>query len=429
MKQSFLILLITILLSLGAAAPVSAQSDSSRAPGWWSFQSIDTMKFSRDVSREFLSNRARLAAETEAQVKQIAATGVTHVAIATPYDDEFLPVLESWVAAARRHDLKVWFRGNWSGWEGWFGYPRISRQQHLAQTEAFILAHPQLFADGDYFSACPECENGGPGDPRLTGDVDGHRRFLIEQHQLMTRAFAQLNKQVDVSFNSMNGDVARLIMDPPTTAALGGRVVVDHYVRTPLQLNADVTEFARRSGGKVILGEFGAPIPDIHGRMTDRQQQAWIGEALVLLANNPHLEGINYWTSQGGSTALWTDTGQPKPAVETLRNFFRPQLIDGQVWNTLGQPVTATLISSRHSVTTDADGRFRLPYRDLGDTVQVQAAGYQAGLVKVADLQQQPTIRVIPEQLNWWYQLHAWWLQLATQFRSWIEQTELFGAL
>src|SRR3990167_8157982 len=63
-------------------------------------QSIDTMKYSRDVAREKLKDFS-YDKEIETQVKNIAETGASHVAIATPYDDEFLPFLRRWVKAAR----------------------------------------------------------------------------------------------------------------------------------------------------------------------------------------------------------------------------------------------------------------------------------------------------------------------------------------
>ena len=63
----------------------------------------------------------------------------------------------------------------------------------------------------------------------------------------------------------MNGDVAKLVMDKQTTASMDGIVVIDHYVATPEQLALDIRRIAEGSGGNVVLGEFGVPIPNIHG--------------------------------------------------------------------------------------------------------------------------------------------------------------------
>jgi hypothetical protein len=288
----------------------------------WHFRSIDTMKYSRDPSREKLNNPQFKTIINE-QVKQIAETGATYVAIATPYDEEFLPILKQWIQAARDNHLHVWFRGNWSGWEQWFGYAPITRAEHIEKTKQFVLNNPSLFQDGDIFSACPECENGGPGDPRTNGDVQGHKQFLIDEYHVTKAAFKQIQKNVASNYNSMNGDVARLIMDKQTTSELGGLVVIDHYVATPEQLVADIKQFARQSGGKVILGEFGVPIPNIQGKMTEEEQAAWIRSALTMMLATKELIGVNYWTNMGGSTALWDEKGNPKKAVQEITKVYK----------------------------------------------------------------------------------------------------------
>lgn len=287
----------------------------------WGFQSIDTMKYSRDLSREKMHDES-FNFVIDTQVKKIATTGATHVAIATPYDEEFFPILQRWVTAARKYNLKIWFRGNWSGWEEWFGYPKIDMHTHIMKTQEFILKHPDIFQDGDIFTACPECENGGPGDPRITGDIEGHRQFLIYEYLITKSAFIQIGKKVASNYNSMNGDVASAVMDKATTKSLDGIVAIDHYVTTPEELVAKINQIATQSGGKVVLGEFGAPIPDINGDLTEAQQAAWISQALSLLVKTPNIIGINYWTNQGSSTALWNDDGSEKKAVSVIKNFY-----------------------------------------------------------------------------------------------------------
>ena len=100
---------------------VNPQNTHAQTP-YWEIQSIDTMKYSRDMARE--RNKDMVFEKIiESVVEKIASTGATHVAIGTPYDEEFLPFLQTWVIAARKENLNVWFRGNFSGWEGWFDYP------------------------------------------------------------------------------------------------------------------------------------------------------------------------------------------------------------------------------------------------------------------------------------------------------------------
>ncbi len=331
MKKNTLFKIIIFVIMVGiicAAAYLGQQSFTPGSTTIWSFQSIDTMKYSRDLSRQELDNTS-FDAVIDTQIKNIAATGATYVAIDTPYDEEFFPMLQRWVAAARKYNLKVWFRGNWSGWEGWFGYSKIDRQTHIAKTKQFILEHSAIFQDGDVFTACPECENGGPGDPRVTGDIAGYRQFLIDEYQVTKAAFKQIGKNVASNYDSMNGDVATVVMNKSTTKALDGIVTIDHYIATPEQLAAKVAALTKQSGGKIVLGEFGVPIPNVNGDMTEDQQAAWISRALQLLENTPNVVGMNYWTNVGSSTALWNDDGSERKAVSAIKSFYNVRLVQG----------------------------------------------------------------------------------------------------
>lgn len=402
----FSLFLGLILVFLKSLSPISAANDLAHDDAWWQFQAIDTMKYSRDTSRDFL-NQPEVARKTiDAQVKAIAETGATHVAIATPYDEEFLPVLKQWVIAARRYHLKVWFRGNWSGWENWFDYPSISREEHLLASVAFVENNQVLFEDGDVFSACPECENGGPGDPRQTGDVTGHRTFLIQEYQALNTVFKGMNLDVRTNFNSMNGDVARLIMDKPTTKALGGLVVIDHYVRTPAELNQDIIDLAEQSGGRVILGEMGAPIPDINGQMTEEQQARWLDETLHLLVENQSLSGLSYWTNMGGSTAIWDDNGQPRAAVAVLKKYYSPRVIKGKVMNTLDEPLSAVEIETAdRSLVTGVKGSYTLVYLTPETNITISSPGYERLELTTEALAQEPIVRLKRIHPNFWYRL------------------------
>ncbi len=344
---------------------------------WWDVQVIDTMKYSRDLSREKLYD-AHFTSEITAQMKNIAQTGATHVGIATPYDEEFLPILRRWVAAARAEGLHVWFRGNWSGWEGWFEYPRIGREDHIAKTKDFLKHHADLFEDGDMFSACPECENGGPGDPRTTGDIAGYRQFIIAEYQVTKSAFNAMHKDVASNWQSMNADVARVVMDKDTTHAMDGLVVIDHYVRDPKQVAKDIAQIAKQSGGKIALGEFGAPIPDLHGRMTESQQSQWVASALQDLALSSDLVGISYWTNMLGSTKLWNDDGSSRAVVGVLTQYYLPKTIRGTVTGTWGRFLRKAQITSSEGVAVESDvsGTFVIPYLKSPIDLTVTYDGY-----------------------------------------------------
>lgn len=329
--QKRLIFLIPIIVLI-ILAIILRPSFNEKAPvpqDLWEIKSVDTMKFSRDKAAEKLDN-PNFDAEIEKQINAISLAGATHVAIATPYDQKFVPMLERWVRIAREHKLQVWFRGNFSGWEGWFEYPKISRAEHLKLLEEFIVNNPTLFEDNDIFTPCPECENGGPGDPRTTRDISGYRNFLKQEFEVSNRSFGKINKKLKTGYFSMNYDVAKLIMDKETTLSLGGIVVIDHYTSSSDRLLADVKFIHNQTQGKVILGEFGAPIPDIHGKLTKAEQADWINQALEKISHEDYLVGINYWTGFGGSTAIWNDDGSPLPAVAIIQKFFSTKVYKTQ---------------------------------------------------------------------------------------------------
>lgn len=317
------IIIIITMFVFGAAATFYFMQETKQESekNHWKFQAIDTMKNSRDLAREEL-NDPNFAIEVDKQLADIAATGATHVAIGTPYDDEFLPVIKLWSRTARQHGLKVWFRGNWSGWEGWFGYARIDQKTHTENTRQFILNNSNLFEDGDIFTSCPECENGPKLELGNNFAVVEYRKFLIQEYQVTKEAFRQIDKDVTANYYSMNADVARKVMDKETTKALDGVVTIDHYVNAPQQLADDIVAIAQQSGGKIVLGELGAPIPDIHGPMNEEAQAEWMEETLRLVSKLDEVEGINYWVNLGGTTALWRPDKSPKPALQVLTKYY-----------------------------------------------------------------------------------------------------------
>ncbi len=321
-----LLLLVTIFCTLfaGFYFVLNFLEMNSRPTRQWDVQSIDTMKFSRDRAREVL-NGGMSENEIQERINAIAQTGATHVAIGTPYDPEFIPVLKLWVKVARQNNLKVWFRSNFSGWEGWFGYADIDKATHTAKVKTFIESNPDLFENGDIFTSCTECENGHKVEYGDGKQIAEHRKFIIGEYNVAKEAFKSINKNVKANYYSMNGDLALAMMDKDTTQKLDGIVVVDHYVTDPKVLAQDLRVLAEQSGGTVILGEFGAPVPDLHGEMTEEEQMLWVKTLLGELAKIPEVVGINYWVDRDGSTAIWSIKGKPTLTVDVLTKYYKGQ--------------------------------------------------------------------------------------------------------
>lgn len=342
----------------------------------WNIQSIDTMKESRDRARAKLNDNS-YDEEIERQVRNISKTGANFIAVDTPYDEEFFPFLERWVRIARRYDLHVWFRGNWSGWEGWFDYSKtLSREGHIQKTKNFITDHTDIFRNGDIFSPCPECENGGPGDPRATHDVFGYRAFILNEYERSLAAFSNIGKNVQVLFPS-NLDVAKLVFDSETTQKLGGVVAIDHYINDPSKMVSDISDIARRSGGRVVLGEFGIPL-DPRSSMTDRDQVDWIQEVLRSVSNLDEIEGVNYWINTGGPTELWRKNGEARESVSVIREYFMPRILYGKVTDDHFCPIANAHISiAGEDALSRSDGAYEIRNIDAPSThVSISADGF-----------------------------------------------------
>ncbi|MBI1862730.1 carboxypeptidase regulatory-like domain-containing protein [Candidatus Microgenomates bacterium] len=373
--------LVIVLIAVSVAVrwwprpPVAQVAAAARI---WQIQSVDTMKTSRDKARAELNNQAYDAA-IEAQVKAIHEVGATHVAVGTPYDDEFLPYLQRWVRAARRYDLKVWFRGNFARWEGWFDYPKdMSPEEHLAATKTFIETHAGLFEDGDVFDPCPECENAGYWpQPEKNSEYNA---YLVEQHNAVTAAFNKIGKNGVTNAFSVIGGRAREVVDAGTAASLDHVITIDHYVKDPASFDEYIGYFAGTLTVQTLLGEFGAPIPDINGGMSDTQQADYVGAVLKKLYHHKNdILGMNYYVLSEGTTSLLDENGSPKEVFKLLKSYYRPMIILGTVTNPLGdvqKDVTVkTADGISHTTTTD-NGRFSLAVPAMDQTLVIEHADY-----------------------------------------------------
>ena len=371
-------LILSILLILVSFIfLVTRLSDSVHGAGIGNLpvRSVDTMKFSKDIARE-KENDLAFDAVIEQHVAHISSLNVTHVAIATPFDKEFVPYLRRWVKVARKYKLKVWYRGNLSGWEGWFNYEKITPATRIILLTDFIKNNEDLFEDGDIFTSCVECENGALGFP-VGSQIPAFREFTINEYNAVKKSFRDIGKDVQANYNSMNGELAKHLMDKNTTAEMDGIVAIDHYVHSQEKLVNDINYLESNSGGRIVLGEVGAPIPDIHGDMTELEQRDWLAKLFVKLDKLDNLDGINYWLSYGGSTPLWDPNGKERLAAEVVRNAFGGNTLRAKLVDRKGVIITdAEVISLGETYLVDTNGVFSLPYLYEGQTLEISAKGY-----------------------------------------------------
>ncbi|MBI4137621.1 hypothetical protein HY469_06175, partial [Candidatus Roizmanbacteria bacterium] len=337
-----------IALLIGSYLIISQRSSSTKnslevlaAPeSIWPYECIDTMKTSRDKARVWRDSDM-LNDHIERQMQTIVDMGGNCVALDTPYDDEFLFYLRKWVSAARRHNLHIWYRGNFSSWEGWFDYPKgMTTDEHIQKTSEFIVENADLFADGDIFTPSPEAENGGPFNQVEPDEYGVFRAYLIREHAEAQKAFELIGRDVKTNWLSMNGGLARRMLDQDTINKLDKAVSLDHYIKTPQEMGEYITYFADTFGSRVVIGEWGAPIPDINGPMNETQQAAFIESLLwEMYKEREHIDGINYWVLYDGSTSLMEPNENYRDAMYEIQNYFKPGSIEGIVMNELHDPL------------------------------------------------------------------------------------------
>jgi hypothetical protein len=204
----------------------------------------------------------------------------------------------------------------------------------------------------------------------------------------------------------MNGDVANLIMDKETTKALGGVITVDHYVEDPKVLVDDLVNIAKKSGGKVVLGEFGVPVPDIHGNMTQEEQSAWLEKFFTEALQYPEIIGINYWVSFGGSTELWKSGGEARNAVEVINKYFNPKTLEITIINEINSPVVhAEVLHTGRVYPSDNDGIVTLPFISEQEELEITANGYSTKLLPISEGLEQGKIVLKKDTENLYFRL------------------------
>jgi len=391
----------------------SSSYAADHTPQLWEIRSIDTMKFSRDLAREKANDKS-FDQEIEDEVGKIKELGANYIAISTPYDDEFYPYLKRWVEFSRKSGLSIWFRGNWSGWEGWFNYPKtLARIEHIQKTRNFILQHPELFVDGDSFTACPECEYGGPGNPMDTHDYEGFRKFMIDEYREMNQAFIAIGKKVRVNWLSLNPDVAKSILDEGTVKTLDNLITLDYYVKEVTQLEKGLDNIKNKfSEARFLIGEFGAPIPDINGAMTDTEQAQFIRNILNYLGSRKDVIGINYWVLKGGSTSLINPDGSSRTAVEVIKNYYMPGIVKGTVINTINEQLKGIAVKTKDglSTVTDDQGKYNLAVPAGPLELTIEADRYKSAKrdIKVSRGSENVLDIVLdPQNMSLWYRIRS----------------------
>ncbi len=348
MKKLLLILLLIMIIP----SRVMASEDYI-----WEVRSVDTMKTSRDLAREKLHDISYDQIIVR-DLKLIKDLGANYVAIDTPYDEEFIPYLTRWVKHAREQGLKVWFRGNFSEWEGWFGYPKnMTPQEHIRRTAQFIESHSDIFEDGDAFDPCPECEN-AQWWPQPDKNSE-YNSFVINQQVITKASFAKIGKDVHTNWTGIIGGRAKEVLDQRAVDALDKVVAIDHYTNSVANMDDYIRYFADSFDAKTLISEFGAPIPDINGKMSEAQQADFIDSMMnIFYVNKDKVYGINYFALGTGTTEIIDAKGKPKLAYEVIKKYYSPAKISGEIRDELGQAVAHVKVTTDDGIGSAETNRF-----------------------------------------------------------------------
>jgi hypothetical protein len=411
------ILISLVLLFCLRVIPQNIQASETqiKSPEIWAVRSIDTMKTSRDLARQKLYDTAYDNTILK-ELTLIKDLGANYVTVDTPYDREFYPYLLRWVSLARYKGLHVWFRGNWSSWEGWFDYPKnMTPQEHLRTTTEFIEIHPELFADDDAFDPCPECENGGFW--KQPNDNIAYNEFVANQQVVLKTSFAKIKKNVHTNWTSIIGGRAKEVLNANAISALDGLVTIDHYVKTPKDMETYVDYFLSQLNSQVLIGEFGAPIPDINGPINQNEQAKFVDSIFsVLYTKKQSVIGINYFALSNGTTEIIDLTGNPNQTYTVIQKYFSPGQITGVVRNTLGDVVKnepVKTLDGRNISSTNSNGEFTLVVPAESTTITVGGGVYQpvqykfnieSGDKKTIALQLSPAKANVIYRIRLWFQ-------------------------
>ncbi len=418
-----LLVMLFVLVSFSSFSPfINMKTYSQSNPNvqrFWQYQCFDTMKTSRDKARAWKDDK-NLKKYIDKEMDAIVRIGGNCVAIATPYDEEFLPVLKLWVQSARNHNLHIWFRGNFSSWEGWFEYPKgMTVMQHHRKTAQFIRNNADLFKDGDIFTPSPEAENGGPFNQVEKDEHEVFRKYLIEEYTMAKDSFAGINKKVEVNWLSMNGGLGKRMFDQKTVDGVGKVVAIDHYIKTAPEMGEFIKYFKDNFNAKLVIGEFGAPIPEINGPMNEDEQAEFIGQLFdQLVTYRNDVIGINYWTLWDGSAALYNPDWTERKAVKVVERYMKPGLISGIVLSTANEPlsgVTVKTTGGKFQTKTDQNGYYELMLLQGQYLLEVEHPDYtgqtEGAYVELSSTQKK-TFALIPKDPSLWYRVKTTFLNI-----------------
>jgi hypothetical protein len=181
------------------------------------------MKLSRDKAGQYQNDKNLLDSDISKVLDNAKIIGANCISIGTPYDERFVPILSKWVSSIHAKGFKVWFRGNFSAYEGWFDVPKYSNiDQHHTDLSNFLYRNNSLFNDGDIFTPAPEPENGFPS---AYENKKGFADFLLKSYQVCFDAITKMELSVKCGYFSSSLAAGQSLVLYENDTVIGGGII------------------------------------------------------------------------------------------------------------------------------------------------------------------------------------------------------------
>jgi hypothetical protein len=318
---------------------------------------VDTMKESKDSDSLTL-------ADIEDDVNLIATIpGVTHIAIAVPYDfaSNNPNITQQWVSSIRAASaarvagggkpINVWLRCQFNDWEGDWGTPgTMTDVGFLTSLQALGTAFTDLLEAGDIWDFCPEPNNGNLWDAVYGDNWSSDQAALNNYNWFVTMGICTVQNMVQTAGLTVNGPlgVETRIQSQGSYFAIATAGLyastLDTFITADIYPDAGISDptaatnalltqvgdiVAARPSLRLVIGEHGY---NADGSTNNTEQNTVVTAELAALAQNyaDVINGYNWWDGPPdigstdyteifeGTTGAWS----LRPAATPLGVYF-----------------------------------------------------------------------------------------------------------
>lgn len=305
--------------------------------GLWKIRSLDVMKVSKDnVASQYTST------QMSALIVALQPLNPTHIAQSVPYDDPAgfpggpytTAYAQRWSDAIHNAGFAVWHRQTWNAFEGIYSVTKSNAAgpgtaagvlngtdttSFLYQVYNYILTHPDQYAPGDIFTPLPEPDNGGINGVTTCFDsvcqfttANEFRIWLRDAITVSNAAFEKLGLKgkIHVGYYGIsgftvfgNGGNPHGFLDDRTADAMTV-ITMDDYPSPASDVSTSITRYEGIYGNfPLVIGEWGT----LNETSTSTKAAA-VDSVVGSYAAKTYVQGMNYWTSIGGTNENLVDT-------------------------------------------------------------------------------------------------------------------------